>query len=259
VSAELLELAFRFGMVLTRVAACVVALPVIGGLPATQVRTVLIALLALVLTAADPPGVAHPPEALLSLAMAGLGEVIVGLGIGFTARLLLLAGEFAGQLLSISMGLSFMQVVDPMSEGTTEVMSKLYMALTVLVFFILGGHHAAIYGLSASFRAWPLGQGLPPGDVGLLMPHLAGMMFVSGLSLAAPVLLAVLAINVGLGIVARAAPRIQVFFLGFALAALVGLLVLITTLPSTVSQLCDLTGSLDRWLPLVLEQLRGAA
>lgn len=258
-SAELLELAFRFAMVLTRVGACVVALPVIGGLPANQVRAALIALLSLVLAAADPPAADQPPEALLALAMAALGEVIVGLGIGLTARLLLLAGEFAGQLLGISMGLSFMQVVDPMSEGTTEVVSRFYLTLTMLLFFLLGGHHSAIYGLASSFRAWPIGQGLPSSDLGLFMPHLAGAMLVSGLSLAAPVVIALLAINVGLGIVARAAPRIQVFFIGFALAALVGLLVLITTLPSTVAQLCDLTASLERWLPLVIEQLQGAS
>ncbi len=251
-------LVLRFGLVLVRVTACIVALPVLGQMPNRQVRATVIFVLALVLTASLPSGTTTPAAELLPLLLALIGEVVIGLAMGTCARLIMMAGEVAGQLIGIPMGMGFMQVVDPLSGGQLVVTSRLYVTLTVLVFVAVGGHQAAIYGLAMSFRAWPLGAGIPSGNVGWYVANLAGSIFRSAVALSAPVLVSILAVKVGLGIVARAAPKVQVFFIGFALAIVVGILVLITTAPQTISLLSGLVYSLDDWIPQLLEQARSA-
>lgn len=252
---EALEaLALHFGLVLVRVSACVVALPLLGQMPNKQVRAAVILVLSLVLTASLPPNTPTPQADLLPMLMALLGEIIMGIAIGTCARLILLAGEFAGQIIGVPMGMGFMQVVDPLSGGQLVVTSRFYLTMTVLVYVVLGGHHAVIYGLATSFRAWPIGAGVPSGDMGWFVANLAGTLLHSGVSLAAPVLVSILAVKVGLGIIARSAPKVQVFFIGFAMAILIGLMVLITTAPETIAIMSSLTLSLYDWLPMLFEE-----
>ena len=78
----------------------------------------------------------------------------------------------------------------------------------------------------------------------------------AGISLAAPVLVSILAVKVGLGIISRSAPRVQVFFVGFALAILVGILVLMTTTPEIIAHLSLLTLSLSDWYPQLFDAAR---
>lgn len=245
-----------FGLVLVRTTACAVALPLIGQLDAIKIRAAVVLVLSMVLTAALPPDRGTIEPALVPLLVAAFGEAIVGLAIGVCARLVLLAGEVAGQIIGVPMGMEFMQVVDPLSGDSLAVTSRFYLVLTVLVFVILGGHHSVVFGLATSFRVCPLGAGIPSGDVGWYVNTLAGSLLRSGVALAAPVLVATLAVQIGLGIIARAAPRVQVFFIGFALATIVGLLVLIATAPEMIVQLGALTLSLEDWLAVLLIEAR---
>ncbi len=257
-SAVLGLLTVRFGLVLIRVSTCVAALPLLGTLPSVRLKAALVAVLSLVLAATVPEDVRVPLD-LLPFAMAALGEAALGLAIGVCARLVLLAGELAGQIIGVPMGIGFMQVVDPLSGNQLVVTSRFYLAMTVLVFLVLGGHHIVIGGLAASLRSWPPGRGLPAGEMGWYVPDLAGVVLHAGVSLAAPVLVAILAVKVGLGIIARSAPKVQVFFIGFAMAILVGLGVLITTAPELVAQLGGLVSSLRGWLTGLLEAAEGVA
>jgi len=255
---EALEpLALRFGLVTIRVVACVAALPVLGPMANQRVKATFVVILSMVLTAALPRTMASPPMELLPLMLGALGEVMMGLAIGTCARLIMLAGEFAGELIGVPMGMGFMQVVDPLTGGQLVVTSRIFLTLTVLVFTLVGGHHSVIMGLATSFQAWPLGQGIPSGDIGWYINHLAGSILRSGVSLAAPVIVSILAIKVGLGIIARAAPRVQVFFIGFAIATLVGVTVLITTAPEIVGLMASLTFDLNGWISQVFEEAGG--
>lgn len=254
---EVLEpLVLRFGLVTVRVVACIAALPVLGQLGSKKVKAAFVIVISMVLTASLPQSMESPPAELLPLFFAALGEMMMGLAIGTCARLIFLAGEFAGQIIGVPMGMGFMQVVDPLTGGQLVVTSRIYLTLTVLVFTIVGGHHSVILGLAASYQAWPLGQGIPSGDIGLYVNRLAGSILRSGTSLAAPVLVSILAIKVGLGIISRSAPRVQVFFIGFAFATLIGLLVLITTMPEIVALITGMTFDLNDWLAVLFEEAR---
>jgi len=257
-SAVLGLLTVRFGLILVRVSACVIALPLLGQLPHARLQAALVAMLTFVLTAVSRDPIDVPFE-ILPFAVAAVGEVMIGLSIGICARLLLLAGEFAGQIIGVPMGIGFMQVVDPLSGNQLVVTSRLYLAITIMVFLVLGGHHIVIQGLAASLHAWPPGSGIPSGQMGWYVTDLAGSVLHAGVSLAAPVLVSILAVKVGLGLMARSAPKVQVFFIGFALAILVGLAVLITTMPQLVSQLSGLTYSVRDWISGALEAAGGSA
>jgi flagellar biosynthesis protein FliR len=253
---EVLELlALRFGLVTIRVVACIAALPVLGPMANQRVKATFVVILSMVLTAALPQTMAPPPMELLPLMIGALGEVMMGLAIGTCARLIMLAGEFAGELIGVPMGMGFMQVVDPLTGGQLVVTSRIFLTLSVLVFTLVGGHHSVIMGLASSFHAWPLGRGIPSGDMGWYVNHLAGSILRAGISLAAPVVVSILAIKVGLGIIARAAPRVQVFFIGFAFATLVGVAVLITTMPEIIALIATLTFDLNGWLAQLFEEV----
>lgn len=257
-SAVLGLLTLRFGLIMVRIGACVVALPLLGQLPNVKLKAALVVILTLMLTAVSQHPIDIPFE-LLPFTIAALGEVMIGLSIGVCARLLLLAGEFAGQIIGVPMGIGFMQVVDPLSGNQLVVTSRIYLAITIMVFLVLGGHHIVIQGLAASLHVWPPGSGIPSGQVGWFVTDLAGSVLHAGVSLAAPVLVSILAVKVGLGLMARSAPKVQVFFIGFALAILVGLAVLITTMPQMVAQLSGLTYSLRDWIDGALNAAGGAA
>lgn len=256
-SAVLGLMTMRFGLILVRVSACIMALPLLGNLPSVRLKAALIAILAIVLTSVHQGELPIQPEP-LPFAIAALGEAVIGLSIGVCARLVLVAGEFAGQAIGVPMGIGFMQVVDPLSGNQLVVTSRFYLAMTIMVFVILGGHHIVIQGLAASLHAWPPGTGIPSGDMGWFAADLAGTVLHAGVSLAAPVLLSLLAVKVGLGLIARSAPKVQVFFIGFAVAILVGLVVLITTVPEMVAQLSGLTFSMRDWIAGLLDAAGGA-
>jgi flagellar biosynthetic protein FliR len=246
----------RFGLILIRVSLCVVAMPLLGRISTVSVRAFFIGALALMLTFVLPATEVRPLGHIVPFAFAALGEAVLGLAIGFCARLIMVAGEFAGQVIGVPMGVGFMQVVDPLTGNQLVITSRVYTAMTVLVFIVIGGHHAIIYGLAASFQAWPAGQGLPGREVGWFVGHLSALMLRSGVSLAAPVLVSILAVKIGLGIISRSAPRVQVFFIGFALAIMVGVLVLMTTTPEMVRHISMLTLSLSDWLPQLFDAAR---
>lgn len=257
-SAVMALLTMRFGLILVRVSTCITAMPLFGNLPNLRIKAALIALLSFVLTSASPGDDPIPAEP-LAFVVAAFGEAVIGLSIGVCARLVLVAGELAGQAIGVPMGIGFMQVVDPMSGDQLVVTSRFYLAMTIMVFLVLGGHHVVIQGLATSLRTWPPGAGIPSGDLGLVAANLAGAVLHAGVSLAAPVLISLLAVKVGLGLIARSAPKVQVFFIGFAVAIIVGLVVLIVTAPELVGQLAELTMSMGDWIASLLEAAGGLA
>jgi len=162
---------------------------------------------------------------------AAIGEALVGAAIGLTARLCLAATEAAGEVVSGSMGLGFAQTVDPTTGSETSVVAKALMQLAVLGFFAMGGHHAIIAGLARSLDAAPPGMAWN-GAIATSTVDMAGDLVAVGLRIASPVMGTMLIVQLGVALVSRAAPRLQVFSISFAVAASVGLLTLFVAIPA---------------------------
>lgn len=154
-------------------------------------------------------------------------ELAVGICMGFLLRLIFEAGAMAGEMIAQSTGLAFAQMTDPLRGGSSGVIGQWFYLLFGLLFFTTNGHLAVVSLLVDSYKALPIGTALPdPHAMAALAPTLAVQIFRGALSLALPLTVAMLAINLAFGVLARAAPALNPMQLGLPVALLLGLFLL---------------------------------
>lgn len=183
-------------------------------------------------------------------------EFILGLVLGLGSALLLSAGESAGDMLAVQMGLSGANVLDPSSGTQMPVLGQLLGLFLLASLFAVGGHLVLLESLRASFAAFPPGQpSLSEGGLlqGVLM---AKTQFALGLRFAAPVVAAMMMGNAVLGVMARTVPQLNVLLMAFPLQIGLGLLVLALALPLMAAFMGGWEG---HYIPLVEEVLSGAS
>ena len=152
-------------------------------------------------------------------------QLIIGLAIGFSMRLVFAAVGMAGQLIGMSMGLGFASFFDPQSQGHNTVISQFLVLLTMLVFLSLDGHLMMVSVIADSFVTLPItahGNGIDPMKIMLW----GETIFSAGLLLAMPVIAALLITNMALGILTRTAPQLNIFGIGFPVTLAIGFLVM---------------------------------
>lgn len=222
-----------FGMIGTilwtmlRIGAMIMAMPLVGtrAVPA-RVRVMLAGALAIALSPMLPPvpeWTGFDAATVLSIAR----ELAIGISIGFLLRLLFEAGALAGELIAQGTGLAFAQMSDPMRGGSSGVIGQWFYLLFGLLFFTANGHLALISLLMDSYKAVPIGASLPDLDAFLsVAPTFVLQVFRGALSLALPVVVAMLAINLAFGVLAKAAPALNPIQLGLPVSLLLGLFLL---------------------------------
>ncbi|EJL24645.1 flagellar biosynthetic protein FliR [Novosphingobium sp. AP12] len=155
-----------------------------------------------------------------------IGEVMVGLAIGMVVRILFSAAAIAGAIAAQQVGLSSALVVDPSMGGQAPLLSRLIGLAAVVVCMGAGVHHLWIASIFGSYATFPVG-GMPnAADFAHLAVSVTGQALALGVSLAAPLILYGMLFNLGLGLAARVAPSIQVFFIAQPLNLLLGMSVL---------------------------------
>ncbi|WP_027184755.1 flagellar biosynthetic protein FliR [Desulfovibrio inopinatus] len=165
---------------------------------------------------------AHPFDLVLML----LGEVILGLVLDIIVRFLFAAVQTGGQLMGFQMGFSMMNVIDPMT-GTSEAITAHYLyQVTVLLFLSFNGHLYLLQALAQSFQLVPPGGLFINPILGERLLEFSGLIFVVAVQIAAPVVVATFLVDLALALVARAAPQMNVLFVGFPLKIGVGFLFL---------------------------------
>jgi flagellar biosynthetic protein FliR len=187
-----------------------------------------------------------------------VGEFFVGLLIGFVAQLLFVGIQLGGELMNQQMGLGLATILDPQNAQQSSVISNFQYILAVLLFFATHAHHWFIWAMAESLHAIPLlGSTLPTTVLAFLVVTLAKA-FVVAVQMAAPILAALLLANVGMGIVARLVPQMNVFILSFPVTIGVGLLMLIGALPYYLGILQRLFGQLQNSMRTIIQLLGGA-
>ncbi len=185
--------------------------------------------LAFLLTSFMVPFVPTLPSVLRTPALAVLllGEFAIGFLLGLTLQLIFEAGQVAGQICGVQMGFSLASLINPdNSQADSAVLSTFYELIVLLLFIQLGVPHWLLRGLARSFDY------LPPGHFSLTLPavhalfEFAAGMFVSGLQIAAPVVVASLFADVALGFIGKASPQLPVLFVGISIKNLLGLALL---------------------------------
>jgi flagellar biosynthetic protein FliR len=225
-------------LVFARTGAMVMLLPAIGeaGVPA-MVRLVLAFAISLALT--PTVAAAYPqaePANMLALGLLIAQEVTAGILVGAMARIIMSALQVAGSLIATQTGLAYAQTVDPTSHGEQgAVIGNFLSLLGVVLIFSTNLHHLAIGAVAGSYRLIPPGAALPTGDMAQLVIDLTSGAFALGFQLAAPFLVFGFALSVGIGILARLMPQLQIYFVAMPFNILVGFLLMVLILGSMMT------------------------
>ncbi|GLR14532.1 flagellar biosynthetic protein FliR [Chitinimonas prasina] len=195
-----------------------------------RVRVGLSMLLAILIAPSLPPMPAIEPVSALGVLVIAQ-QLLIGLAIGFTMRLVFSSIEMAGHLAGLQMGLGFASFYDPQHGTNTVVVAQFASLLTILVFLAMNGHLLVIETIARSFVLLPISD-QPMKLVGLkLLVDAGGQIFTLGLLLSLPVLAALLITNLSIGVMSRAAPQFNVFAVGFPLTLGIGVAALYFSLP----------------------------
>jgi flagellar biosynthetic protein FliR len=247
-----------FGLCLVRTTALVLAAPLFGprtGL--TAFRVALILVLAGVGAAHGP----SPAEAALGAvglpvyATLALRELGLGLFMGMLVQLGALALRMAGDAIGTEMGLQMAAQADPDNGISTPLIARFYEELYLLALFSVGGHLWLVRGLVDSFERAPIGTAALTPDLGQDLLAELGRALAAGLSVAAPVLILMGLLTLGLGLLARTVPQVNIFDLSFNLRVGVGLVALVLFLPTLEPALGRAVAELQSALAAGLDRL----
>jgi flagellar biosynthetic protein FliR len=216
----------NFLFILLRAGIFVSLLPVIGGkqLPA-QFRIGFAVFIALLLTPVVKFDIAENNIFLLIVR-----EVIIAIALGLTVRFVFMAVNMAGTFISYTMGLSIARVFNP-EVGQNTLISEAYGIITMLLFLAMDAHHDLIFVFVKSFELLPAGQL----DINPLYPRVVSMgsgLFVLALKIGAPVIVGLLIVHLLSGFLYKAAPQMNIFFITLPLNILLGILLMILSIPA---------------------------
>lgn len=215
---------------LTRILAMIASSPVFGNkqVPA-RIKIGLSVLLAFIVAPTlgpMPPVAVGSPQGLLIL----IQQIIVGVAMGFSIRLIFTAVEMAGELAGLQMGLGFATFYDPVNASQTPVVAQWLGIVAALAFLALNGHLYMLSALAESFRTLPVGDMMAnKGFFGVA--SWGGSIFAYALQISLPILAALLVTNTALGILTRAAPQLNLFAVGFPITLAIGFFVLALSMP----------------------------
>jgi flagellar biosynthetic protein FliR len=211
-------------VLLVRPGVLMMVAPCFGGsfLPA-QVKIGLAVLLALLLA---------PTVTVLEIGGSGvlmlvvMREAAIGFALGLAMSAFIAAVELAGHLAGFQLGLSYSAIVDPQSGVRNNVVSVLYMNLTLVAFLLANGHHAFLRALTASYQDVPVGFGRIGPTLGDSVVALLGLVFTLGVRLAAPLVLVLLVCELAIGLISRVAPMLNLMAVAAPARLLIGLVLL---------------------------------
>ncbi|MBF0161035.1 MAG: flagellar biosynthetic protein FliR [Magnetococcales bacterium] len=193
----------------------------------TRIKALLIIVLTIVLYPLVSPWSHEGQGNMPYMLYAAVVELAIGIVIGLLVQWVLLAAQVAGSVLGFQMGLSMAMVMDPTSGIQEGVLSNMLYLTGLMLFLAMNGHHMLLEGLARSFHVLPLGQGLPGGNALLEAAVTAVLgMFKLALLIAAPIITFTTVLYLGMGLINKAAPQIQVFFLSMPVAQMIGVLAL---------------------------------
>lgn len=228
-----MAIVYEWMMIFVRAGGLMVLLPVFSSTAVpVQVRVAVAGALAWLATGFLHLQVA-PPADLASLLLSIIHELLIGLLMGFGARLIFYAVEFAGQLMSTEMGLTMSSQIDPITRGSTSPVGMLLFYFSSLLFLLTDCHHAIFVAFLRSFEIAPLGLPVFTHNVAELFVTSTGRIFLIALQMAAPLMAVNFTVTFTFAILGKAAPSMNVFSESFGVRILAGLALLGLTLGLT--------------------------
>ncbi len=248
-----------FGLYAVRTTGLLLTAPLFGGrfgFPGIKIAMVMSVSLAIFLATG---GLERGPQ-LVGLPAAAFGlmatrELVLGVFLGFLLQLAMLAARAAGEAISLEMGITMAAQVDPDSGASSPLLARFYEEAFLVALFSVGGHHEILRALSDSFARAPIGVAQLDGGLGEIASRMMSEMFAAGLAFAAPVMILMAMVSVGLGLIARTVPQVNVLEMGFTLRIGVALVALLALTPLIEPAFTNLFAALREWLATGLDAI----
>lgn len=215
---------------LARILGFIATAPLWGtaGIP-RRTRLILAISIAVAITPTLPPMPSVQPGSLAGLWILAQ-QMLIGIGMGFAAKIVFTAFDLAGEFIGAQMGLGFATFYDPLSSSQTPVIAEFINLIALLLFLSMNGHLLYLATLAQSFFAIPVSATPLGASSWLNLAELGSKIFSAGLLLSLPIIVALMITNVALAVLTRAAPQLNLFALGFPLTLMGGFVALAISL-----------------------------
>jgi flagellar biosynthesis protein FliR len=242
----------QFFLALTRVFAILVQVPVLAGsaIP-NPVKIGFGILTTLVILPWQPLPAEAATLPLVAFGLAVGREMLIGTLAGFAATLIFSAFQITGEMMDLTSGFAAARLINPAFENTGSPLNQFFYLTATIIFLVINGHHSFLIGLQKTFVILPLNGPLPAFTSDRLM-SLTGGLITAGIQMSLPLAGAMLLADLALGLLARVAPQIQVFFLGVPLKVGLGLLILPMAMIYLLPAIIQLFHALAGWMLYLL-------
>ena len=229
-----------FGLILLRMSAFVVSAAIFSTSnipPQLKILASVVFTIVIFNPIATNEAVVRFSESQADLLMLAGREVLVGLVLGFVTRLFFFAVSMAGEIVSISTGLGQAQMYNPMMGSMSNAMEQFYSIIATLVFLSMNGHHTVILGIVESFTSTPVAElSFGYSSFAELVMKIQSF-FIIGIKISAPVLVSMMIIQLGMALLSRVVPQINVMVTSSSVTVLIGFLIMFVSLPLLVMQM----------------------
>ncbi len=226
---------FAFLLIFTRLGTAFMVMPGLGDsfVPA-NVRLLMSLAMAFVLTPIVQTFLPSPTPGLLVLFSLIIMEFIIGLFIGTVARVLMIALDVAGMIISMTSGLANAQVFNPSVSAQGSIAGAFFSMTGVTLLFVTNMHHMLIYGLVESYQMFPVGEVPHSGGMAELMSKAVAASFKIGFQISVPFVVVAILLYIGMGVLSRLMPQVQVFLLALPIQIMLSLLTMVLVLSTAM-------------------------
>jgi flagellar biosynthetic protein FliR len=228
-----------FMLIMARVTGLMVEVPIFSDRTINRsTRLAIIFWISFVLWTVMPFESAIFPTTNLMFGLVLIKEAFVGFTIGLIIKLIFSGIEAGGELIGSQMGLSVATILNPASGSQQVVVTQLLRFLVIAIFLTMDGHHLILEALFRSYSAVSMVTGnLNMLDSGLQVLRVGGELFKIALSIATPIMLVIFLLDFAFGMVARVAPQVNIFQLGFQMKPSLGMFIMLLTLPYLIDRI----------------------
>jgi flagellar biosynthetic protein FliR len=245
-----IEKLLGFVMVLTRISAFFLVLPVFGwkSIP-VRIKVGLTVLLAVFFSVITPLDMESRQVSVLKAILLIANEATYGLALGLVAAIVFSAVKLGGRIIEREMGLAMAEILDPLTGENTQPLGSLLEMIFLILFLSANGHHLLLLIISKSYEAFPAGSipTVPVLTAGVVKAGSA--MLIAGLKLAAPILAAFLLLMVVLAVLARIVPEMNILFISLPLRVGLGLLMVMIFFPFINGFIAEFADWMGKLLP----------
>lgn len=223
-----------------RIAGLLMAAPVIGtrSVP-VRVRISMAVVITIVIFPIIPAVPQIDPVSLQG-ALISMQQVIIGVGMGLSMRVIFTALELAGQAIGQLMGLMLASMVDPLNGNQVPIIGQFYLLLATLLFLVVDGHLMMIRVLAESFTSMPIGTtGISKNGAWEVLMW-TGHIISTAVIIALPALVSLLIVNLSFGVMTRSAPSLNIFAVGFPVMIILGVIIILISLNSFIPHMMNM-------------------